>query len=308
MSEVAENTDDFDIEIEGEEEIAIEVVDTTPDGDKGKQLLAPEKETLEEPDDDEIASYSERVQKRIKDATFKFHDQRRKREAAEREREEAVKFAQEALKKAQQLEAAVYQYEAGYVDQAKTRVGVELAQAQADLKAAFEVGNADKMAEAQAKIAKLSVQEDQFSRFKPRQAAEPEDYKPQVQNKTADEDAKRYQAWVEKNPWFEQDDTLKDFAMGIHARLAVSDPDNVGSEDYYNEIEKRVKTAFPAKFKTTETEGSRTKAPPVAAVSRNTGSDKARKTIRLTREQMALCRRLGITPQDYVREMAKNGE
>jgi len=164
MTDEVENEDEFDIVEEGQEEPEIKVVDTVPEQDKGKSLLPADKEDLDEPDEDEIKSYSEKVQKRIKDATFRFHDQRRKREAAERETAEATKFANAQLEKARQLEAALYQYEAGYVDASKSRVDVELAQAQAAMKAAFDVGDADKMAEAQAKIARLERERDQLTR------------------------------------------------------------------------------------------------------------------------------------------------
>lgn len=306
--ESEDDKDDFEVAVEGEEDLDIQVVDTTPEKDKGKALLDSDKEDVPELDDDEVATYSEKVQKRIKDATFRFHDQRRKREAAEREREEATKFAQTALQKAQQLEAALYQYEAGYVNQAKSRVEIELAQAQAEMKAAFDVGDADKMGQAQAKIAKLAVQEDQYSRFTPREAPEGQTYQPQQQVRPADDDAEKFLAWRGQNKWFDDDETLRDFAMGVHTRIATSTPEMIGTEGYYRDIEKAVKTAFPSKFGDTDT-GSTTRTrqttTPVAGVSRNSGAEKTRKTVTLTRDQMALCRRLGITPQQYVREMNK---
>jgi hypothetical protein len=308
MSEEAEQLEEeFEIVADGDGEPEIEVVDETPPEDRGKTLLPAEKEDLEEPDEEELQSYSDRVQKRIKDATFKFHDQRRKREAAEREKAEAVRFAQEALKKSQQLEAALYQYEAGFVDANKGRVEVELAQAQADLKTAFDVGDADKMAAAQAKIAKLAVQQDQFSRFTPREAPkEAEVYQPQSAVQPADDDLDKFNTWREQNKWFDQDDTLREFALGVHVRIAQSSPEKVGTEDYYREIEKRVKSAFPGKFQTEER--PRTQSPPPVAGVTRTSADARKKTIKLTATQMKFCNTLGITPQQYVREYMKNGE
>ena len=309
MSEAAEaEDDDFEVIEEGED-LDIQVVDTTPEQDKGKALLPADKEQLDEPDEDEIKSYSDKVQKRIKDATFRFHDQRRKREIAERTADEATKFANAQLEKSRQLEAALYQYEAGYVDASKSRVDVELAQAQFEMKQAFDVGDADKMAAAQAKIAKLAVQQDQFSRFTPREAPEEkEEYKPQTQAGASQGDAERFIAWREKNEWFDNDETLRDFAMGIHTRLAASSPESVGTEDYYQDIEKRVKSAFPSKFQTEQRARPSASNNVVAGVSRSSGAEKARKTITLTSEQMRLCRKLGVTPQQYVREMMKTGD
>lgn len=309
MSEAAETEEEFDVLVEGEDEAEIvDVVDTTPDKDKGKSLLPPEEEDLEEITEDEVKTYSERVQKRIKDATFRFHDQRRKREAAERQAEEAIKFAQEQLKKAKELEAAVYQYEAGFVDHGKARVEAELTQARADMKAAFDAGDADKMAEAQAKIAKLAVQEEQYSRFRPREvAAEETEYRPATQPQPSDDDAERFVKWRNENKWFDEDDTLRDFAMGLHARIASNTPEIVGSDDYYAEITRKVKSTFPTKFQSEARPRSEARTP-VAGVSRASGAEKTRKTVTLTREQMNLCRKLGITPQQYVRELSKNGD
>lgn len=307
--DVKDTEEDFDLELEGEDP-ELEVIETTPEKDQGKEPLPADKENLEI-DEDEIASYSERVQKRIKEATAKFHDQRRKREAAEREAAEALRLAQAQMSKAKQLEQALYQYEAGYVDQAKGRVEAELTQAKIDLRAAFEAGDADKMAEAQAKIAKLSVSAEQYSRFTPREVRE-EDYapqSPQPQVRPREDDAQRFQSWRDKNKWFDEDKTLQDYAMGVHAQFALQRPEDVGSDEYYEEVERRVKTAFPDKFRApTQGPAQSARTPPVAGVVRTNGADKARKTIRLTREQVNLCRKLGIDPKEYAREIAKSGE
>lgn len=307
-----EDEDLIEFAIEGDadaDDVEVKVVDDAPKEDQGKELLPQDKEEGDEPTPEEMASYSEKVQKRIKDATFRFHDQRRKKEQAERERDEALRFAQAQLERAQQYESAVYQYEAGFVDQAKNRVDVELAQAQAELKAAFEVGDPDKMADAQAKIAKLAVAQDQYGRFQPREV-QPQQYQPvhQPQVQPRDDDAERFIQWREKNPWFDQDEQLQAFAMGVHTKIVGSNPEAVGSDEYYREVERQVKAAFPQKFAQGNTQERNPRTSPVAGVSRTSGDVKARKTITLTAAQMTLCRRLGITPQDYVKQLAKTGE
>lgn len=307
-----ENLDDeteFDLELEGEG-AEIEEIDDTPEGDRGRALLAPEDEDLEPTPEDELASYSDRVKKRISEATFKFNDQRRKREAAERERDEAVKFAKLAVERINQYNSALTSYEKFGVDQAKGRVEAQLTQARNEYKAAYESGDADALAEAAEKIARLAPQHEQYSRYVPADpepvAYEPDAYR-QVQAQPDPRAQEAFSEWHSQNQWFGQDPQMTLFARGWHTMVAEQNPSAVGTPEYYREIDRLVRENFPDRFADRQQQSSQrtSRSSPVTPVTRASPSGKpsGKRKITLTQSQIKLASRLGLTPQQYAESL-----
>lgn len=295
-------TDKEDYEVG--EDFDIEVVDTTPEEDRGKDLLPDEAENEGEPSEDELASYSANVRKRIERLTFEKHDQRRKREAAEREAQKAAEFAQHAMRRLKEYESALGQYEQFGVDQAKSRLETEISQVKAAIKQAVDQGDGDALAEAQEKLARLAPQHEQYSRYVPRgpePATEAAPYYPQQQQQAPDE---HFVGFISRNPWFNADEEMTTYALGIDMRYRAERPDLVGSPEYYADIESRVKKRFSGSGKA-QAPRTTSVAPPSSGVPRGTTGKASRKSVTLTSDEMRLINRLGITPQQYAAEKLK---
>jgi hypothetical protein len=281
-----------------DDDFVVDIEDDTPEQDKGKALLPPDQEDLGEVGDDEIENYSKGVQDRIKRLTFEKHDQRRKAEENARQLEEAVR-----LNKAMRNQLA--QFEAFSVDQAKSRVEVELAEARREAAKAFEEGDGAKLAEANERMARLAPQHEQMSRYVPRKE---EDLAPSVQVDTnqAREAENRLFKWMGDNTWFQQDETMTKYAHGVHLQLALQNPGDVGTEDYYQQLDREMRKAFPQKFEA-KTSRQSTGAN-VAAVQRSAPAERSgSRKVTLTESQARLAKRLGLTPKQYAEQLIKEG-
>lgn len=298
--EPEDNEDDFDITIE----------DDTPLDDQGKPVAPDEPPPVDEEaeEEKELSNVGERVKKRIDKLTADKHAERRRAEQIKRERDEAVRATQTLLERERALRNQMLQYEGGFVNQAKGRVEAEIAEAKRDFKAAFELGDADAMAEAQEKLARLAPQHEQYSRYR---APEPEkepvhQYQPQQPPQTQYDPTpdQNLMEFMDANPWFRTDPDMTAFAVGLHQQAAMSDPASVGSKAYYDSIAAKVKKAFgkeeaPAKPRTSA----------AAPVTRGGSSVPARKQVTLSASQVRLAQRLGLTAKQYAEsllEMEKN--
>jgi hypothetical protein len=300
-------TDPIDIE-DQVDEFDIQVEDDAPPEDQNKPPL-PEEVSEEEPTEEEIAGYSARVKSRIEKLTRQKHDERRRAEALEREIQAGAQVARQLYERVKQYEAVFPQYEKFGVDQGKARVEVQIEQAKTALKEAFEKGDADGLANAQADLARLVPQHEQFSRYQP---ATVETYTPpppiERQPEPDPRDTERFKSWQAKNDWFGQDEEMTSFARGWHLTKAEKDPGYVGSPEYYEEIGNLVRKRFPEKFNSSAQQGGRkSQVAPVAPVVRQqqASGQGSRKSITLTQSQVRLAQRLGLTPEQYARELVK---
>lgn len=292
-----------DVNIDPDDEFDIDIQDDTPDPDKGKPLLAPELEDLGEPTEDELEKYSKDVQARIKRVTFEKHDQRRKKEEAERQLDEASRLNQA-------MRRQLAQFEAFSVEQAKSRVTVELADAKKQVAKAFEDGDANALADAQDRLSRLAPQHEQISRYVPRTEEElaQGDLRPQQRAPVQDREAEqRLFKWMEGNKWFQQDDTMTKYAHGVHMQLVMAEPENVGTEEYYDKLSREMRKAFPQKFEANAPRASAGSG--VVPVQRSAPAERSggRKTVKLTETQVKLASRLGLTPKQYAEQLIKEG-
>ena len=283
----------------------IEVVDDTPEEDKGKPRRA-EGADPKVPDDDEIQSYSEGVQKRIKQLKFEYHEERRAKEEAARLQEEALKYAQQVQQENQRLLKTLEDGEGVLVNQAKGRVAAELDKAKAAYKAAYETGDPDALIEAQEKLTMLQNEKMRYENYKPQprqqQAPQPQYQQPTPQpNRPSD----RALQWAQRNDWFEKDSEMTGYAYGLHEKLVKSGvaPD---TEEYYNQIDNAVRRVFPDRFDDVsfeETAPQRQAGNVVAPAAR---SGKTPRKVQLTSTQVSLAKRLGLSNEQYAAQLMKD--
>lgn len=287
------------------DDFEIEVVDDVPEEERPR---VKDHVASELPDDDEIESYSERVQKRLKKLSFDVKESERHRAQASREREEAVKWAQSVQAENERLRKNLEQNQGSMVAQAKARIESELNQAKAAYKDAYEIGDTDKMLEAQERLTTLNNDLYRIKGYRPpqpQQRVAPEQQQPQ-QPQVPQLNA-RQKAWLDDNDWYGKDRQMTAFALGVHEELVHSgvDPD---SEKYYSDIDAAVRKRFAEKF-TTEEDGDdavevapRKKANVVAPATR---SSKNPRKVKLTQTQIALAKRLGVPPEKYAAQLLK---
>ena len=287
--------DKVEYEVEGEAEPEIEVVDDTPEPDRGRK---PMKEPPAEVTDDELAQYSEGVKKRIQHFSKGYHEERRAKEAALREREEALRLAQTLVEENKKLQGSLGQGQQALLEQAKKVVANEVEQAKAKLKAAHEAFDTDAIVEAQEELASAKIKAERVNNFRPA-VAKPEEPvvqpaprpEPQVQ---VDSKAR---AWQEANPWFGSDDEMTAVALTVHRKLVESGVSTT-SDEYYEKINSRVRQLFPDAF---PSEKPAKKSSVVAPATRST----APKKIVLTQSQVSIAKRLGLTNEQYARAVAE---
>ena len=288
-----------------EDEVEIEIVDDTPEKDRGRRPLDRE---VEDPTDDEIESYTQGAQKRIKELTHARHDERRAKEALLREKQELERLAQHYVEENKKLKQYVNTGTEQYGAMAKTAAEAELETARREYKAAQEAFDTDAIIAAQEKLfeAKLKLQQAQNFRPPPLQTEEV-DVQPRQQAPEpvrADEKTLRWQA---KNQWFGSDgfEEVTSFALGLHQKL-VNNGVDPRSDEYFEQIDARVKSKFPEVFGGNEDKprsGDTPKRPSsvVAPASRSTGTRK----IQLTPSQAALIKKYNLDPKKYVAEVLK---
>jgi len=303
-----EKEQEVEFEIEGQEtnEPEIEVVDDTPEKDRGRKPLDRE---VQDPTDDELQEYGDKVKNRIKELTHARHDERRAREAAQREKEEAFRLAQAAVEENKQLKERLARGQTTYVSQAQKLAEVELEQAKAALKAAHEAGDTDAFAEAQIALNRAVLMTEQAKAMKtplrseetsgnvvPQQAPRPQ--APKTDTKAL--------AWKDRNQWFGKDEEMTSLALGLHNKLVRSGYDT-SSDEYYNAIDTRMRQVFPDKFESEKTEqkSANTARKPATVVAPSSRATSAKKIV-LTSSQVALAQRLGLPLEVYARQYAED--
>ena len=290
------------------EEIQIQIEDDTPPQDRNRAPMP--KEVVEELENDDLEEYSEKVKKRLGQMKKVWHDERRAKEAAEREKAELFRIAKMREEENRQLKQRLTHGERAFVQEISKAATNELVAAKDKLRQAYESGDAEKIAEIQDTLmdAKLKLRE--VERYQPalqRQelGVQPsqQDRAPQVPQPVLDPKLK---AWQDKNTWFGVNKGMTAFALGLHEELVEAGIDP-SSDAYYNRVDQTMRKRFSDYFgddaeQTVEKPVPRTKpANVVAPVTRST----APRQIRLTPTQVGIAKRLGISNEQYAREIMK---
>lgn len=286
-----------------EDDLKVEVVDDTPPEDRGRKPLP--KEVVDELEKDNLEEYSEKVKKRLSQMKKVWHDERREKEAARREREEALRYAQAQAEENKRLKQRLGQGEKLFIDEVKKTASTEIDAAKAKLKAAYEAGDVDQIATAQEELTDAKLKLKEYERYRP-SLQEPEEGVQQTQQtRPAPVDTKA-ESWKAKNDWFGKDEEMTALALGLHEKLVKSGVDP-RSDEYYDRIDATMRKRFSDYFgdeQNTEAEEKPAPRKPANVVAPATRSTAPRQ-IRLTASQVALAKKLGLTPDQYARELIK---
>ena len=291
--EKAEEKQELQVEVEGDE---VEVIDDTPEEDRGKTAMEEPPQDIPE---EELSKYTESVRKRIQRFSKGYHEERRAKEEAYREREEAVRLAQHLVEQNKKLQNSQGQTQQVLLEQAKKVVENELLEAKRKYKEAYESGDSDALVAAQEELTTAKIKADRVNNFRPApiQAEKPVvQPAPQPEREVPRVDAKAT-AWQESNPWFGQDDEMTALALTVHRKLVESGV-NPNSDEYYERINTRMRQVFPDAF---PSEKPVKKSSVVAPATRST----APKKIVLTKSQVSIAKRLGLTNEQYARAIAE---
>ena len=252
----------------------------------------------EKSSDDELEEYSSGVKGRINNLTKRFREE-------ERQKQSAVEYAENVRKENENLKKRIDSLDKGYQEQFESRVTNQITSAKDVLRQAHEVGDVDKIVDAQEALANLSVEKGTLRSIKAEKPEEAEVVQsaPAAAVSPAPAPAPpdpKAEAWAKTNNWFGQDEVMTYGAFGIHRRLVEEEGFDPQSDDYYAELDSRLKVEFPHKFDSRSkiTGGSRKVASAEASASRNRSG---RKTVRLTPSQVAIAKRLNVPLEEYAK-------
>ena len=283
-------------------EIEIEVIDDTPIQDRGRVALSRE---VEDPTDDEIETYSDKVKHRIKELTHARHDERRSKETVMREKQELERLAQHLIEENKSLKKSVNVGQEAFVHSSKEKAEADIAMARRQYKEAQEAFDTDAIIAAQEALteAKWNLEKVKNYRVTPLQEEHNAVQIQPRQTQTVQPDEKSLR-WQAKNQWFGSNgfEEVTSFSLGLHQKLVNSGVDP-RSDEYYEQIDARVRSTFPEIFGGGEQKRSEARRPSnvVAPASRSTTAGK----VKLTTTQVELAKKFGLTPQQYAMQVAK---
>jgi len=296
---------DVDVQLEESKEEKVEVEETKVEEvkeepkveEKVEEKVEASDEKQEPKKEEELEQYSEGVKKRIAKLTKKWRE-------AERQREAALEFAKGGQTELDKLKEKLSRLEPGYVNamEGKLKTGLEAAKAQ--LLRARETGDINAEVEAQKEIARIGVEESKVSTLKSRyqqQAKEtvaPKSLDQAIQAPVADPKAEE---WAEKNPWFGQDSAMTYTAFDLHDKLTKEEGFDPKTDEYYTEVDRRMRLDFPHKFDKTETKETTKPTQTVASATRSVKP--SRNTVRLTSSQVAIAKKLGVPLEEYAKQL-----
>ena len=304
---VKEGAQDVDVP-EKKPEGEVEVKDEPKKEEAPKELIQeqPKKETAKEEtpkQEQELDEYSEGVKKRIAKLTKRMRE-------SERQRDEATKYAQSVLRDKKSLESRLTKLDTGYVSEMEKRLTSSLDAAKAKLTTAREAGNITEEVDAQREIAKLGYEEARLAEMKLNQEAKSKEksefikQQPNIQQGTPQQpvpDAKATE-WAAKNAWFGKDTPMTYTAFDMHKTLVEEEGYDPQSDEYYVELDRRIKLEFPHKFGNT-TEQSTRPTQTVASATRNVKRGTGRKTVKLTSSQVAIAKKLNVPLEEYAKQL-----
>jgi len=283
-----------------EAEPEVEVVDDTPEQDRGRK---PMDEAPKDVTDDELAKYDESVRKRIQHFTKGYHEERRAKEAALREREEAFRLAQQIVEENRRLKGSLSTNQNALLEQAKRNVANDMEEARRQYKTAYESGDSDALVAAQEAMTSAKLKADRINSFRP-PALQEEQNVVQTRQQVPQEQPvdSKLASWKDENQWFGENKRMTAYALGLHEDL-VSEGIPAGTDEYYRRINSDIRERFPDQFESGKQADAQTPSRTsnnVAPATRST----APKKIVLTKTQVELAKRLGLTNEQYARAVA----
>lgn len=299
---------------EGEEETTVQLPEQEEDDsvfekESQESSAAPVEAKKQEALSQELDNVSENVQKRIAKLTAKMRE-------AERREQAAIEYARSVNAKAQELQKQLEVTDTGRLTEAKSRLDTQTATLRSIIKRAREEGDIDTETEAQERLFQLTMEAKQVSDHLTSRAQQEEAPAPVRQAAPAPQAAPqrpkpspRAEQWAESNPWFGKDKTMTYAAWGIHATMVEEEGFDPESDEYYTELDNRLRSEFPHKFGSYQSRSAepvtrqRQTVPAVAPASRSSGVNSARKTVRLSPSQVAIAKKLGVPLEEYAKHV-----
>jgi cell division protein FtsB len=275
---MADDTDDIDVEVE-----------------EGSQV-----ETLADDSDDELSDYSGKVKNRINKLTERYRRE-------QRDREESQRLSEQLYQENQALKQRIKGLDSGYLGEYGTRLEAQASAAKDAFKKAYESGDAEALVSAQEQMGKIAIDQERYRLAKQRtertdrnEGTEQEaPVRQQQQRAPAPQVDGKAKTWAEKNEWFGTDKMLTAGALAIHSTLVEDEGFDPTSEEYYNEIDRRVRREFPNKFKTAQSAAPARVASVAASASKT--ATQGRRSVKLTASQVAMAKRLNVPLEEYAK-------
>ena len=292
------------------DDIELEVVDDTPPEDRGREPMP--KELVKELEEDELEDYSEKVKSRLKQMKKVWHDERREKEAALREQQTAIEMARKIAEENRALKARLTDGEKSLVLTATSAAELEMEMAKRAYKEAYDSGDSDRLVEAQEKLNNAGYRLQRLKGYRPPVQEEKNEVNiPQAQPQEVRLDPKT-DSWRRQNTWFGSDEEMTASALGLHQKLEKQyGKDFVNTDKYWNTIDSTMRKRFPehdwgdeeetVDVDTRPAQRTERSATVVAPVSRSTSAKK----VRLSQTQLNVIKKMGITPEQYAKEMMK---
>lgn len=288
---------------EGESPVDVDVIDTEDTAQESEIPQAPQAES--EKPDSEINQYSENVQKRIDKLTARLRETQRREEAA-------ITYAKKVQEESNQLQQRMLRTDEERLHEAKGRIETQVVALKQIIRKAREEGDIDTETEANQRLTDLIYDQRQVSEEDQRrvayvqQQAAPSAQQPQYQQPQYQQPAPvdpKLEDWMEKNPWYGQDTVMTNTAWGVHKQLVINEGFDGSSEEYYDELDKRMRNTFPKKFSSQAQNNSTTRnVQSVAPATRSSGvNSSARRTVRLSPSQVAMAKKLGVPLEEYAK-------
>src|SRR6056300_1047206 len=287
-----------EMEEEGQE---IEIEEKVDDS-KQEEVVVDTKASTEEKkqddsDVDDLSEYSESVKKRISKLTNRFREEERQRQAA-------LEFAESVKKQNEELKAKIDKLDTTYVGEFDTRVQSQSIAAKEAYRKAAEENDVDAMYEASQNIARIAMEEARLNELKTRREQQTKEVEAapvaQPQQPQARPDPKA-EDWARKNEWFGQDNTMTYAAFGLHKQLIEEEGFDPNSDEYYNELDNRIRSEFPHKFKETPKKSNSPRVASAGTTASKSSSPKGRRTVKLTASQIAIAKRLNVPLEEYAK-------
>ena len=295
-----------EVEEEGQEiELPEEVSEDAP-AIETKEEEKPEEEVKEseKEETDELDNYSDSVKKRISKLTSKFREEERQRQAA-------IEYAEAVKKQNEELQSRLSKLDTTYVGEFDSRVQSQSIAAKEAYRKAVEDNDVDAMYEAQQNISRIALEEARLNQIKQQReeqakaqeanGAAPAPAQPSATPPPPPKPDPKAEEWAQKNTWFGQDQTMTYAAFGLHKQLIEEEGFDATSDEYYTELDNRIRTEFPHKFQETQKKSSGPRVASAGTTASKSSSPKGRRTVKLTPSQIAIAKRLNVPLEEYAK-------
>jgi len=286
-----------EVEEEGQE---IEVDDSEEDIQPESNENKPAVEVKKEKEEDDLSDYSQAVKKRISTLTYKFREEEKQRQAA-------VEFAESVKKQNDELKSKLDKLDNTYVGEFDTRVQSQSIAAKEAYRKAVEENDVDAMYEAQQNISRIAMEEARLNQLKTRKEEQSKEAEatpapaPAQQPQAQPKPDPKAEEWAKKNTWFGQDQTMTYAAFGLHKQLIEEEGFDATSDDYYTELDNRIRSEFPHKFQETPRKSNSPRVASAGTTASKSSSPKGRRTVKLTASQIAIAKRLNVPLEEYAK-------